>query len=104
MKQLYLKFLFLGILSLMSITASAVKVDGIYYNLDATAKTASVTYLNGHDYSGSVTIPSSITYSGTNYSVTSIGERAFINCSGLTSIEIPNSVTSIGKSAFWGCI
>ena len=36
-------------------------------------------------------------------SVTNIGNEAFYNCSGLTSIEIPNSVTSIGSSAFSGC-
>ena len=36
-------------------------------------------------------------------SVTSIGEEAFSVCTGLTSITIPNSVTSIGGSAFWGC-
>ena len=36
-------------------------------------------------------------------SVTSIGESAFYDCSGLTSIEIPNSVTSIGESAFYDC-
>ena len=35
--------------------------------------------------------------------VTSIGEGAFSDCTGLTSIEIPNSVTSIGESAFIGC-
>ena len=34
---------------------------------------------------------------------TSIGDYAFEACSGLTSIEIPNSVTSIGDSAFRGC-
>ena len=33
----------------------------------------------------------------------SIGEYAFSDCYGLTSITIPNSVTSIGKFAFMGC-
>ena len=36
-------------------------------------------------------------------SVTSIGESAFYNCSGLTSVTIPNSVRSIGGAAFAGC-
>ena len=42
----------------------------------------------------SITIPDS---------VTSIGGRAFYNCTGLTSITIPDSVTSIGGSAFDNC-
>ena len=36
-------------------------------------------------------------------SVTSIGRSAFADCSGLTSVEIPAGVTSIGDSAFYGC-
>ena len=35
--------------------------------------------------------------------VTSIGDFAFYNCSGLTNVTIPESVTSIGYSAFYGC-
>ena len=35
--------------------------------------------------------------------VTSIGDRAFYDCTGLTSITIPNSVTSIGSYAFSSC-
>lgn len=33
-----------------------------------------------------------------------IGENAFVDCSGLTSITLPSGVTSIGKSAFKNCI
>ena len=36
-------------------------------------------------------------------SVTSIGEYAFYDCTGLTSIEFPASLESIGSSAFSGC-
>lgn len=38
------------------------------------------------------------------YPVTKIGDEAFQNCQGLTSIEIPSSVTTIGYRAFRGCI
>ena len=36
-------------------------------------------------------------------SVTEIGSYAFGGCNGLTSVTIPNSVTSIGNRAFSGC-
>ena len=33
-----------------------------------------------------------------------IFDGAFLNCKGLTSMTIPNSVKRIGESAFSGCI
>ena len=56
-----------------------------------------------NEYSGDVIIPESVYYNGETYSVTSIGNWAFYECTGLTSITIPNSVTSIGDFAFYGC-
>lgn len=38
------------------------------------------------------------------YGITSIGEYAFVGCSGLTELTLPNSVTRIGNHAFDSCI
>ena len=49
--------------------------------------------------SGAYTIPSTLG----GYPVTSIGSFAFEDCTGLTSVTIPDSVTSIGYRAFYDC-
>ena len=78
------------------------EIDGIYYNLVTKAKQAEVTE-NPNRYTGAVKIPETVSYNNVTYSVTSIGYGAFYNCSGLTSVTIPNSVTSIGDYAFYYC-
>ncbi len=104
MKQLIKTTILLLALLLPVLTyAHDFKVDGIYYNINGNE--AEVTH--GKDiysrYHGAVTIPASVTYNGTTYPVTSIGQQAFARCSALTSVEIPNSVTSIGRWAFTEC-
>lgn len=72
-----------------------------YEVIDEEAKTCMVSGYK--DFPVALDIPD-IAYDGTTeYSVTSIGSEAFRECSGLTSVEIGNSVESIGESAFNGC-
>ena len=91
-------------------TAHDFEVGGIFYNItSSTEKTVEVTYKGDsysayyNEYTGDVTVPSTIAYNGETYSVTSIGESAFLYCSGLKSVTIGDGVTSIGDRAFFGC-
>lgn len=83
-------------------SADAVEINGIYYNLYTDFNVAEVTS-NPNKYTGSIVIPESVNYNNVTYSVMSIGNEAFDNCSDLTSITIGSSVTSIGNQAFDGC-
>lgn len=111
----------------MMMYADGVEIDGIYYELITKIGEAKVikkpTYLN--DYKGNVVIPESVSYNGKQYnvssiesyafassyvtsivipqSVTNIGECAFRECQGLTTVNIPNGVKSIGREAFLHC-
>lgn len=55
-------------------------------------------------YAGNVTVPETITYRDTIYSVTAVASGAFSGCYNLNSIQLPSSITAIGSYAFNGCI
>ena len=83
------------------------EVGGIYYKIngDDVEVTYKGTQYNQYtnEYAGHVTIPQTVTYNETTYSVTSIGWDAFEFCTALTGVTIPNSITHIGAWAFRGC-
>ena len=79
-------------------------VDGVRYSVNDDNTNVTVAgYPSGNEPTGHLIIPKSVTYDGISYPVTSIDNKAFDGCSGLTSVTIPNSVTSIGDRAFGGC-
>lgn len=92
-----------------SVMSAKTKIGDLYYNLDSSTLTAEVTYYyynstsNRNYVSGELTIPETVEYDGKSYSITSVGDYAFYNCSGLTSLTLPNSVISIGYYAFSYC-
>ena len=84
--------------------ASIITVNNgyIYLILDTSTKKAKLAS-NPNKYSGDLTIPETITYDNDIYTVVAIGWRSLQNCTGLTSVNIPNSVTTIEDEAFSGC-
>ena len=103
MKKVILFFLTLFVAS--SVWADeypSIRVDGILYYVNTGNNTVDVGGGN-QDLQGDVVVPATIRYDGQTYKVASIGAGAFMECTNISSVTIPNSVTSIENSTFEGC-
>ncbi len=78
-------------------------VGDLKYTINSNNYTAVVAQQNPPDISGSMTIPETFKYFGRKYTVTGIGEWAFLDCTNLTNISIPSTVTTIEEGAFNYC-
>lgn len=89
-------------------SANSFEYEGAYYHIiSSTDLTCEITYKEPfketETYIGDIVIPETVGYNGNVYKVVGIDNYAFYNCSGLTSITIPEGVTSIGEMAFYDC-
>ena len=111
MKTKILSILFLALLLCSSAFAGDKFEDkGITYEIyETTTDNGNVTgskvrvVAGAEKYSGDIIIPEKVTYKDVDYTVCEIGNNAFDQCTGLTSIKLPNSVTTIEQSAFSTC-
>ena len=81
--------------------AQDIEANGIFYNIisDTQVAVAPAYYDGVNHYKGCIILPERVYCDGVNYEVAAIAPRAFWR-SGITQIQIPNSVTMIGEAAF----
>ena len=81
--------------------AQEVAAGGIKYFIDADAGEAVVVGYEGEPVD--IAIPATVEHEGTACPVTAIGDGAFMDCSSLESVKLPEGVASIGDMAFIDC-
>lgn len=98
-----LKHTLLAIFLLAGLVTNAQQVNNLRFTI-SNGEATLMGHVDGQQATGTITIPSSITYEGTTYPVTAIDAYAFMYCRQLTGpLVIPNSVTTIMGSAFLDC-
>lgn len=86
--------------------------NGIYYlYVNGTTNEVAVSYNNYEtgryggnytNYTGIITVPSTVTHEGKTYTVTAVSSHAFQECP-VTQVNLPNTIKTIGNSAFLDC-
>ena len=90
------------LLAVVRVIGININVGNITYQVNED-NTMTVLSLFDKYFKGEIIIPEKVTFESTTYTVTSINNGAFHNCTGLTAVELPSSLTSIGEGAFNGC-
>lgn len=108
MKKSLLKRTFISVVlicfALTGMAQTTFNVDDLNYQVNPDGTSVTLTgHVNGYDATGELNIPESVNYEGTDYTVTTIGNSAFLYYFYLTSLTIPNSVTTIEDGAFAYC-
>lgn len=109
-----IKLLVIATISLLVSNASFVYgtdyfvVNGLAYAdpLHATGTNCKRVYWNdtyANQLSGAVTIPATVTYNGTTYTVTEMGDNCFYGCSKITSVQLGANIQYVCTGAFSGC-
>ena len=80
-------------------------IEDLYYQINGDGVSATlIGPVDGTEVAGELNIPTTITYNEKDYTVTVIGKNSFISCDRLTGhLGIPNTIISIGENAFLGC-
>lgn len=97
--------LVLMLIAAINIFAYDFESNGIYYNIlskeNRTCTVTSQPNTTEKKYTGTIVIPSTVQdNNGEDYTVTEIGNYAFMDCVKLQNIVLPNTIQEIGYSAF----
>ena len=98
--------LIIGLIVQSALLQASTLIDGLYYDLDTSNRTATVTYEvdgagNYASLSANVKIPENVVYNGVTFTVTKIADKAFANCTVMESISISGSVAQVGNLQWW---
>lgn len=103
MKKLLL-LLLLCTVGVTNLFAQSFNEGILNYTVNADGTTVTVKLKSGATSSGSLSIPSTVTYNDNTYTVTAIANYGFYTCSGFTgTLTLPNTLVTIGNYAFGSC-
>lgn len=96
--------LVVGLVVQSTLLSASTLINGLYYDLDTSSRTATVTYeTTGTDnyasLPASVKIPETVTYNSVTFTVTKIADSAFSYCKYMEEISIPGTVTEVGTTS-----